>query len=94
MQKKVNRWNQIHDFTKKSDGQLNYRLLPAAQFSVQTIEELGVQLDDAPVGDEDFIYELPEEYGGNLKKSDLHDRNNGLMAFDIRTGMQDAQKAF
>jgi hypothetical protein len=47
-------------------------------------------LDDPPVGHEDFIYELPEDYGGNLKATDLHDRNNGLMAFDITTGMKDA----
>lgn len=94
VQQKVNRWNQIHDFTKRSDGGLNYRLLPPQEFAIQRLEDLGIDLQDPPVGFEDFLYELPEEYGGSLREADLQERKNGLMAFDIRTGMSEAQKAF
>ena len=51
-------------------------------------------LENPPIGNEEFLYELPEDFGGSLKDSDLKERNNGLMAFDIKTGMNDAQKAF
>ena len=68
--------------------------MPPEDFKIQRIEDFGIELEDPPVGNEDFLYELPEEYGGALKDSDLKDRNNGLMAFDIKTGMQDAQRAF
>lgn len=61
---------------------------------IQRLEHLGIDLQDPPVGFEEFLYELPEEYGGSLKEEDLQERKNGLMAFDIRTGMSEAQKAF
>ena len=91
VQKKVNRWNQIHDFTKRTDGKLNYKLLPPGQFSTLYVSDLGVDLPELPEDQKDFtefLYELPEEYGGSLKESELLEmgRKNGLMAFDITTG--------
>ena len=34
VQQKVNRWNQIHDFTKRKDGKLNYKIMPTEHFSI------------------------------------------------------------
>ena len=41
-----------------------------------------------------FIFELPTEFGGSLKTDGQHQGTSGMMAFDIRTGMKDAQNAF
>ena len=34
---KVNKWNQIFDFTKKSDGTENYKFIEASNFKVYNI---------------------------------------------------------
>lgn len=43
--------------------------------------------------DNEFIFDLPEEFGGNLKAQEKR-ANDGLMAFDIKTGAQAAQAKF
>lgn len=39
--------------------------------------------------DTDFIFEIPVEYGGSLQAQERK-ANDGLMAFDIKTGAQAA----
>ena len=41
------------------------------------------------VMDKDFIFELPVEFGGSLKAQERK-ANDGLMAFDIKTGAKEA----
>lgn len=43
--------------------------------------------------DKDFIFEMPVEYGGSLKAQERR-ANDGLMAFDIKTGAKQAQAKF
>lgn len=58
--KKFNRWNEIHDFTKKADGTLNYKLIDKDDFRIETIESLPDLIDINFKGVEsDFIFELP-----------------------------------
>jgi len=46
------------------------------------------------MNDSEFIFELPKEFGGNLDSSAAPTAKDSLMAFDIRTGAAEAQKAF
>jgi hypothetical protein len=41
---------------------------------------------------DDFLFELPVEFGGSLDINLLEKPKDSLMAFDIRTGLQAAQK--
>jgi len=38
----------------------------------------------------DFIFDIPIEYGGNLDSSQVQIAKDGLLAFDIKTGMKAA----
>lgn len=42
----------------------------------------------------EFVFELPKEYGGSLDSKDVKTAKDSLMAFDITTGAQAAQEAF
>ena len=42
----------------------------------------------------DFIFELPVEFGGNLVDDGIEAAKEGMMAFDIKTGAEEAQNLF
>lgn len=87
LQTKSNKWNQVFDFTKREDGQLNYKLMEPSQFSVEQCDiEIGKTSQDS-----DFLFELPQEFGGNLDTSKIASANTGgMLSFDIKTGAQEA----
>ena len=64
---KYNRWNEVHDFTKKADGTLNYKLMDKDEFKIKTVGELPDMADiDFKGFESDFIFELPKQFGGSL----------------------------
>ena len=46
------------------------------------------------VGDADWLFELPIEYGGTLDQNAVAAKKDSLMAFDIKTGAKAAQEQF
>ena len=84
---KVNKWNQIFDFSTKTDGTKNYQLVDASQFKVINIQDLNLNLE-MPDGDDSFIFELPVEFGGTLDISKVAEVKQNMHAFDIKTGTQ------
>lgn len=73
-QKKMNKWGQIFDFTVSAQDS-NFSLIDVATWKIikyeEVVQELG--LDPLPVtGEEDdFLFELPEEFGGTISKAML-----------------------
>ena len=45
VQKKVNHWSQVFDFTKREDGELNYSLILSKDFSVIDFKSINQSLD-------------------------------------------------
>ena len=84
VQVKYNKWNQIHDFTKREDGKLNYSLMPPSELKFHEYALPGVLEDSG------FIFEYDEEYGGTLK-GQTKAVADSLMAFDITTSAKEAQ---
>lgn len=84
---KVNKWNQIFDFTTKTDGTKNYKLIDSSKFKVYNIKDIHPELE-MPAGDDDFIFELPVEFGGTLDISKIAEVKQNMHAFDIKTGTQ------
>ena len=68
---KVNKWKEVYDFTLPDKG-ANYKLSDPKEFEIMTFEaiadefNLDQELRDLMVGKNDFIFELPLEYGGTL----------------------------
>ena len=86
----MNKWKEIYDFTPNEDESKNYKLLEPAEFKVQTFEkiandyDLDQELRDLMVGDSDFLFELPQEYGGTLDQASIDAQKQGDM--DITKG--------
>ena len=93
----MNKWRQIYDFTKNDDGSDNFKLLDPKLFKIVSCKEINsgmdYKTDDILESDKDFLFELNVDYGGSLSK-DIVKTADGLMAFDIRTGVEAAQKTF
>ena len=83
---KVNKWNQIFDFTTKESGN-NFKLISASKFKVYNIKDLHPELE-MPQGNDSFIFELPIEFGGTLDISKIAEVKQNMHAFDIKTGTQ------
>jgi protein XRP2 len=68
IQKKVNHWSQVFDFTKRDDGELNYTLLDPFEYSINSYQAVNPFLDlpFSPKSDPDYLFELPVSYGGTL----------------------------
>ena len=69
---KTNKWNQIFDFTKREDENLNYKLIDKDNFKVNSLEELFPDIEIEVQNDlenKDFIFDIPINYGGNLDSS-------------------------
>ena len=88
---KRNQWNQIFDFTKET-GQ-NFKLMEPREFTTYDISEIYPDAKFENYGgfvmDNDWMFDLPVEFGGNLQKQERK-ANDGLMAFDIKTGAKEA----
>ena len=59
----MNKWNLIFDFTEKVEGP-NFQLMKAAKFKI--VEAASLVEDVAATSSNDFIFELPKEFGGQL----------------------------
>mmetsp|Transcript_22859 Transcript_22859/g.35179 ORF Transcript_22859/g.35179 Transcript_22859/m.35179 type:complete len:167 (-) Transcript_22859:776-1276(-) len=93
VQDKVNKWDQVYDFTPNKEGPSNHQLTTPDKFSIVTSPDVvpdTVTLD--PTEHMDFIFELPIAFGGTL--ADVAKAKDSLMAFDITTGAQAAQAMF
>lgn len=84
----VNRWNLIHDFTPKGEGELNYVELDTEQWEMKVDE-----LEDVE-GEIGEIFPYPERYGGTIEDTAdfTQDKNvfGGENAFDIKDGKKEA----
>ena len=87
VQEKVNKWNQVFDFTKREDGVLNYSIMEPSQFSFITPKD--IKEDIELEGESDWIFEMPIDFGGTLS-NEYKVQIDSLMAFDITTGMEAA----
>jgi len=81
---RFNHWNQLFDFTKREDGQLNYTLQAPEDFAIvkpaETLEkDFGADADD-------WIFELPVDYGGTFDSSAVAAAKDNLQTFDITVG--------
>ena len=67
----VNKWKEVFDFTPPEEG-TNYELADPKKFEVFTFDSiadrfgLDQELRASMAGNNDFIFELPVEYGGSL----------------------------
>lgn len=86
----MNHWNQVHDFTPQEDGPLNYTLIDPAEFKIVSPKDIK---EDIEIGEGEFIFELPIDFGGTLP-NEYKGHKDSLMAFDIKTGAAEAQAAF
>ena len=96
VQKKVNKWSQIYDFTKREDDALNFKLLDPSEFKIINCNSVNDKLqmnDDVTDEEKDYLYELNVDYGGSLS-NEVVKAADSLMAFDIKTGAKAAQEAF
>ena len=69
VQKKINKWNLVFDYTKREDAQLNFSLIQQDQFKLLNLSEINSSLVVEKGEDPDFIFELPIEFGGSLKSN-------------------------
>ena len=53
------------------------------------IKDLDIEVEDS-IENPDFIFELPKPYGGTLDTSSIAKSKESMMAFDIKTGAQEA----
>ena len=90
-QTKVNKWNLIFDFTEKVDGP-NFQLMKADKFKI--VDACSLVPEIASTSPSDFIFELPVEFGGSLDSAQIKAAKDNLMAFDIRTGAQQAPQLY
>ena len=96
VQKKVNKWSQIYDFTKREDDALNFKLLDPSEFKIINCNSVNDKLqmnDDVTDEEKDYLYELNVDYGGSLS-NEVVKAADSLMTFDIKTGAKAAQEAF
>lgn len=91
VQDKVNKWNQVFDFTKQEDGTLNYKIIDPKEFKIITPKDIKEDIELKEQGD--WIFELPIDFGGTLP-NEYKGHKDSLMAFDITTGAEAAQKAY
>ena len=61
---KVNKWNQIFDFTENEDGKKNQALLSPKNFTLVNYKTIVPDLEIE--GNDEFLFELPMQYGGTL----------------------------
>ena len=87
-QTKFNKWNQIFDFTKQDTP--NFKLISVDKFKLKSVTDILPDIESSS----DYIFELPKEFGGNLDSTATPAATDSLMAFDIKTGAEEAQKAF
>ena len=96
VQKKVNKWNQIYDFTKKEDGSLNFKTIGPSEFKIIDYKSIKSDLVLSEINlieEKDYLFELSVDFGGTLANN-AEKVADSLMAFDIRTGASAAQDAF
>ena len=75
----------------KEEGEgANYVLVEPEDFNFMSPQDLK---EDISVEAGEFIFELPIDYGGTLD-NDYKAHKDSLMAFDIKTGAEAAQKAY
>ena len=65
--------------------------MKAKEFYLTDYKTINPSLDI--LGTLEFLFELPMEFGGTLESSSVPIKDS-LMAFDIKTGAEEAQKAF
>lgn len=64
------------------------------KFKVYEISELLADLPPELEGGCNYLFDLPTEFGGNLDSAAHKAAKDSLVAFDIRTGQEEAQKIF
>ena len=89
---RFNHWDQLFDFTKREDGQLNYSLQAPEDFTIakpsETLEK------DFGADSDDWIFELPVAYGGTYDSGAQTAAKDNLQTFDITVGAAKAQELF
>lgn len=91
VQKKVNKWNLVHDFTKPEDDSKNYKLVTPEEFNFVDLKDLNPDISVEAGEDADWIFEYPVEFGGTLANNKLAVADS-LKAFDIKDGKAAAQE--
>ncbi len=76
----------MFDFTKKEDGELNYKIMDPSNFALITPSDINPEIQ---LGERIWIFELPIDCGGTLSNEDKK-QVDSLMAFDITTGAEEA----
>ena len=87
VQTKVNHWSQVFDFTKREDVELNYSLIQPSDFTLADFSTVNPSLNIPSKND--FLFDLPVQFGGTLESSNQVVKDS-LMAFDIKTGAEEA----
>lgn len=87
VQKKVNKWNLVFDFTTNPEGRDNFKLIKPSEFRVKNVSDV---LSTQPQlnGDGSWLFELPIEFGGSLDSKAMKEAKDSLMVFDIKTGAE------
>ena len=62
-------WNKVFDFTERDDGQKNHQLLQPKDFQIFGYRDVLKDVVLEEVGDADWLFELPIEYGGTLDQN-------------------------
>ena len=92
LQKKVNKWNLVHDFTKREDDTLNYKLITTEEFKFVYMKDLNQDFRlEEPGEDAEWIFEYPVEFGGTLANNKVKVADS-LKAFDIKDGKEAANE--
>ena len=82
-QQKVNKWNLIFDFTKQESGDNNFKIVDVKQWKIVYATSI---MDGLQGEENEFIYELPKEFGGQLDSAAQSAARDNMVTFDITTG--------
>ena len=84
VQSRFNHWNQLFDFTKREDGQLNYTIQAPEDWAI--VKPADTLDNDFGADSADWIFELPVEYGGTFDSGAVAKAKDNLQTFDIKVG--------
>lgn len=88
----MNRWNQIHDFTKPEDGTQNWDVCNSDEWALVSPKDVK---EDLEIEAGDWIFEYSNTFaGGTLEELYAAKTKDSLMAFDIKTDAKQAQFEF
>ena len=84
----INKWDLIFDFTKQESGELNYSIIPPADWKLKNTTIDGV---DGPA---ECAFSYPVRYGGTIPDDAYFgEQDKGMKTFDItKTSQKDVEK--